>query len=340
MLDENYIVERSKALVWAQLKDYGVGELKILDTYLSRINARDPDSSMVTFTKKEYAELMGLDPDIRTSQLKSYTKSLLSNVVTIELPKNGYVQYPLFSEATCYHDDEKGQVLIKIECNEKLKAAFFGIAQDGYIKYQLKKTIALSSQYSMRLYYCLKDRPMGWTVELDELREILGATAPTYKEFKRFNSLVLQKSVKEINDITDVGVSTENVKKGRSVVAIKFHVTAKDVVILDKDEVEKLSIPEQEEVPEAEISDIDDPLGMSISVLPRELTRAQVEVLHNLAVDHIPAYITNRDEMEMWISDYLQEKVLMMKASAKVEKPYNWLYGAVKEDWQPGRKRA
>ena len=89
MLKETYNVEKSKALVWAQFSNYGAGELKILDTYLSRINARDSNSSCVKFTKKEYAELMGLDADVRTSQLKTYTRSLLSNVVTMDLPGKG-----------------------------------------------------------------------------------------------------------------------------------------------------------------------------------------------------------------------------------------------------------
>lgn len=334
MLDESYIVEKSKPLVWAKFKDYGVGELKILDTYLSRINARDPASSMVTFSKKEYAELMGLDPDIRTSQLKGYTSRLLSNVVTIDLPDHGFVQYPLFSEAKCYLDKEVGQVMINIECNEKLKDAFFGIAQNGYIKYQLKNIIALGSQYSMRLYPWLKDRPMGWTVELEELRKMLGATAVSYKNFKDFNKHVLQKAVKEINNVTDLLVSTDNVKKGRSVVAVKFRVTQKETII-EKEDQFALFPPEEEEGP----PDIDDPLALSISALPREFTREQVEVLHNLAIDHMPYEVSSMTEKKMWISDYLQKKVLLMKASGNVEKPYNWLYGAVKDNWQPGRRK-
>lgn len=336
MLDESYIVEKSKPLVWAKFKDYGTGELKILDTYLSRINARDPESSMVTFTKKEYAELMGLDPDIRTTQLKSYTSSLLSNVVTIDLPDHGYVQYPLFSEAKCFKDKATGQIFIKIECNEKLKPAFFDLAQDGYVKYQLKNTIALSSQYSMRLYPRLKDRPMGWTVEVEELRVALGATASTYKEFRRFNALVLKKAVKEINEITDLNVKMETVKKGKFVVAIKFRVAEKELIIQDEDQFSMLPAPDNDS--DREIPAVDDPLNMSISVLPSELTRAQVQSLHSLAADHVPYEVLNIYEKNMWISDYLQEKVLLMEATGNVKKPYQWLYGAVKDDWQPGRK--
>lgn len=329
MLDERNIVEKSKSLVWAQFRDYGVGELKILDTYLSRINARDPDSAVVTFTKREYAELMGIDPDVRTSQLKEYTRGLLSNVVTIEMPNHGYVQYPLFSEARCEYDKDVGQILIHVECNAKLKDAFFGIAQNGYIKYQLKNIIALASQYSIRLYPRLKDRPYGWTVEVDELRKLLGATAKTYEEFKRFNSLVLQKAVKEINEVTDLVVTTENIKKGRSVVAVKFEVGAKESLLLDADQ---MALPMEPEIP-----DIDDPLNMTVSVLPKVITREEAELLHSLANNRVPYTVMSFVEKQMWISDYIQSKVQLMKVQRKTVKEsaqFTWLRRAVEEDWK------
>ena len=39
---------------------FTLGELKILDTYISRINAADDTRRTVIFTKEEYEELMGL----------------------------------------------------------------------------------------------------------------------------------------------------------------------------------------------------------------------------------------------------------------------------------------
>jgi len=342
VLDERYIVEKSKALVWAQFQDYSSGELKILDTYLSRIDPRKPDSSLVTFTKKEYADLMGLDSDIRTEQLKAYTGGLLSNVVTIDLPEKGYVQYPLFSEAKCYLDEKTGQVTIEVDCNHKLKAAFFDIAKNGYVRYQLKNIISLKGQYSVRLYPKLKDRPFGWTVPVVELREMLGATAPSYNEFKEFNKHVLQKSVKEINDITDITVTTENVKKGRSVVAIKFKVEAKKQVLLDKeqaalfveDDEDQIKIDGMLEAEPSPIDDPNDPLSLCASALPADFSREQVELLRQLAIDHLPFTVATIGERELWLFDYLQEKTLLMKASPNVVSPFGWLRQAVAEDWK------
>ena len=341
MLDEKYIVEKSKALVWAQFQDYSSGELKILDTYLSRINPREPDSSLVTFTKKEYADLMGLDADIRTEQLKTYTGGLLSNVVTIDLPDKGYVQYPLFSEAKCYLDEKSGQVTIEVDCNHKLKTAFFDLAKNGYVRYQLKNIISLRSQYSVRLYPKLKDRPFGWTVSVEELRQILGATASSYDVFKDFNKHVLQKAVKEINDITDIDVTTENIRKGRSVVSIKFTVKEKKQILLDKEQADLLAMEEEEQisldgVTDAEPSPIDDPedpLALCASALPADFSREQVELLRNLAVDHLPFTVGSLAEKEMWLFEYLQKKTLLMRAAHNVQSPFGWLRQAVAEDW-------
>ncbi len=349
MLDERYIVEKSKALVWAQFQDYSSGELKILDTYLSRIDARNPDSSLVTFTKKEYAELMGLDSDIRTEQLKAYTGGLLSNVVTIEMPGKGYVQYPLFSEAKCYLDDSSGQVTIEVDCNHKLKPAFFDIARNGYVRYQLKNIISLKSQYSVRLYPKLKDRPFGWTVSVAELREMLGATAASYDVFKDFNKHVLQKAVKEINEITDITVTTENIRKGKSVVSIKFNVAEKLPHVISKEDAELFADAEhvEVEVDENQITfdDVidsafadeggpDDPLAFFASALPSGFTREQVELLRALAFDHMPSDVGYGSAADLWLHNFLDQKTKLMKATPGVMNPFGWMRRAVMEDWK------
>ena len=342
MLDEKYIVEKSKALVWAQFQDYSPGELKILDTYLSRIDPRNPDASLVTFTKKEYAELMGLDSDIRTEQLKTYTGGLLSNVVTIDLPEKGYVQYPLFSEAKCYLDEKSGQVTIEVDCNHKLKTAFFDIARNGYVRYQLKNIISLKSQYSVRLYPKLKDRPFGWTIKVSELRKMLGATAASYDVFKDFNKHVLQKAIKEINEITDISVTTENVRKGRAVESIRFKVTEKANHVLSKEDTELLCNEDMSQMFIDEVltpsyvdpNDPDDPLALIASALPPGFSKEQVEMLRLLALDHLPFTVSTLAERDLWLHDYLYKKTKLLEATPDVYAPFAWLRRAVAEDWQ------
>lgn len=331
MLKDSYNVEKSKALVWAQFTNYGAGELKILDTYLSRINARDSNSSCVKFTKKEYAELMGLDADVRTSQLKTYTRSLLSNVVTMDLPGKGYVQYPLFSEARCEYNEELNQTVIEIDCNPKLKQAFFDLAEDGYVLYKLKNIISLKSQYSMRLYPMLKDRPFGWTVEISELRKKLGATSSTYDEFKRFNDLVLKKAIIEINENTDIFVSIEKIKKGRTIHAIRFNpVTIVSTPAESVDEEDApIVIPEWAD-------DLSDPLSLFAEALPEGLSRDQVQFLRDEAFKKISDEKMPQEDKDLRVYEYLLQKTKKMRAQNKPVHPkayFSWLAGAIEGDW-------
>lgn len=300
----------------------------------------------MTFTKKEFAELMGLDSDIRTEQLKTHTGGLLSNVVTIDLPDKGYVQYPLFSEAKCYLDDKTGQVTIEVDCNQKLKTAFFDIARNGYVRYQLKNIISLKSQYSVRLYPKLKDRPFGWKVSVAELREMLGATAASYDVFKDFNKHVLQKAVKEINEITDIIVTTENIRKGRSVDSIRFTVTEKTHVI-SKEDAELFNDVEEAEIMDVnqmfmdavftpsfvDFDDPNDPLALCASALPSDFTREQVELLRLLALEHMPFSIMTLEEKELWLHDFLYKKTKLLEATPDVQAPFAWMRKAVMEDW-------
>ena len=345
MLDERHLVEKSKSLVWAKFQDYSSGELKILDTYLSRIDARNPDTSLVTFTKKEYADLMGLDSDIRTEQLKAYTSGLLSNVVTIDLPGEGYVQYPLFSEAKCYLNKDSGQVTIEVDCNHKLKPVFFQLAETRYVRYRLKNIISLKGQYSVRLYPKLKDRPFGWTISVKELREMLGATKASYDVFKDFNKHVLQKAVKEINEITDITVTTEYIRKGRSVESIKFNVVEKSQGVISEEEAELIYDAETiEEVDEGQMTlddvidataiDPDDPLAFFADALPSGFSREQVELLRALALEHKPSDVGYGPAADLWLYNYLDQKTKLMKATPNVLNPFGWLRKAVTEDWQ------
>jgi hypothetical protein len=226
-----------------------------------------------------------------------------------------------------------------------------GLKTDGeditvYVRYQLKNIISLRSQYSVRLYPKLKDRPFGWTVSLEELRQILGATASSYDVFKDFNKHVLQKAIKEINEITDIDVTAEKIRKGRAVVSIKFTVKDKKQILLDRDqavhhvaeeeEEEQISLPGVIEVEEnwVESADPDDPLALCAGALPEGFTREQVQLLRNLAIEHLPFTVASMTEKELWLREYLYKKTLLMKASHDVHSPFAWLRQAVAEDWK------
>lgn len=106
---------------------------------------------------------------------------------------------------------------------------------DGYeqffTKYLLAQTASMKSAYSVRLYELLvqwktaKKTPL---LQLDCFREQLGVDDTEYKLMSDFKKRVLNVAVDEINEKTDLKVSYEQVKKGRTITGFKFKVLAKD----------------------------------------------------------------------------------------------------------------
>ena len=232
-LKDGNLIEKSKRLVWAQFDSYTAGELRLLETYLSRINPRDPDSGTVQFTLAEYAALMGL-PDLRAEQVKPYLKHFVSSSVSIPVdPSNRkrtqFAVFPLFCEGTCLYDEDLRQYCISISCNPKLQDVFFNLAESRYIRYRLRYTKDMKIQYSIRLYGMLRDwLPKGaYTVPIERLREDLGANEKSYSQFRRFREWVIDRAVSEINSISDLKVTYTNIKKGRSVTDICFKIKLK-----------------------------------------------------------------------------------------------------------------
>lgn len=104
-------------------------------------------------------------------------------------------------------------------------------AEDFFTSYLLEQTAGMDSIYSVRLYELLvqwktaKQTPM---FELENFKNQLGIEVNEYKAMCDFKKRVLQVAINEINEKSDIKISYEQVKKGRSIVGFKFKVLTKD----------------------------------------------------------------------------------------------------------------
>lgn len=329
MLNEDHLVSKSRSLLEMKNSGYNVGELKILDTYLSRINPLDPSTSKVAFSKAEYCELMGIDSGkVRAKQLEKYTSHFLGNVVTMPRPdgKKGYVQKVLFTTAEYDAEDE----IITLECNtdDLIFNTFFNIENIGYVKYILKNTIHFSSRYSFKLYMLLKSKlpTHEFQMDLKELKEQLEANANRYESFKFFNSDVLKKAQEEINEKTDTYVEYEKITKRRLTVAVKFKFRLKSVEKGCEGQ-EEFFDPASwdayvDECKTASAPDKNDPMASKYEfwsgACDGEFNTEQIKELSVLAADHIE-FTLNPDERDMMIYDYLRRKYVSL-ANRKITK--------------------
>ena len=100
-----------------------------------------------------------------------------------------------------------------------------------FTKYTLEQTSQLKSLYAVRLYELLiqwREARKTPLFELEIFREQLGLGVDDYKRMSDFKRRVLDSSVKEINDKTDVKVSYTQEKQGTTIVGFKFKVLLKN----------------------------------------------------------------------------------------------------------------
>lgn len=233
-IKENNLIEKSKALVWSRFTNYTAGELRLLEVYLSRINPRDPESATVKFTLKEYRDFLGLKSlDVR--KVEPQIRHFLGNVVSIpkDREKGTFEAHTLFTSAYIDIDPQINAYVISISCNPKLRPVFFDIAEHGYVKYRLKYTSQMKSQYSILLYSIMRDwLNMGGEaheIGLDKLKTQLGISEKekSYEKFKVFRVKVLDTAVDEINKVSDITVRYEKICTLKTVVALKFRIKLK-----------------------------------------------------------------------------------------------------------------
>ena len=279
--DEN-IVEKSRPLLLMKPVPFGLGELKVLDTYLSRINARNDECCTVSFSKEEFEDLMGIER-MRTERLAKYVDSLMGKTVTVPEGK-GWHKYVLFVESRCYQDEKTSQWWIDITCSQKAKKLFFNLESVGYIRYQLKNILPLTSKYSIFLYLYLLDNRFRdeWSVDIKELREdILRCKADYYSDFKYFKREILERAIKEVNNLTDISFSYTVEKKGKKADKIHFVLEKENIVILS--EADKLTRSEQiesEEDKEAQYTD--ERLGFLAGACDYEFCEEEMRILSDL----------------------------------------------------------
>lgn len=225
--EDKLTVQKSLPLFSLWRSELSLAEFKILDIYLSRIDSHKPEKRAIMFEKGELEKILGVKK-INNQDLKTRLKHLMGNV--IEVPddsiKQGFKLVTLFEEATAEQDDY-GLWQVKLECTQKAMKYFFNIEDLGYLRYKLRCITSLTSRYTYIMFiYLEKNRfRKRWDVPLDELKQILACdTEETYKTFKRFNDLILKKVYKEMHEKTECKYTYEPIKKGRTVVGIRFEV--------------------------------------------------------------------------------------------------------------------
>jgi hypothetical protein len=117
-------------------------------------------------------------------------------------------------------------VFINITFHPQLKPFLLQLQRD-FTKVDLRNYKFLRTGTSIRLYHLLKQyfgrRQYNVEVPLDELKEMLGV-ANKYDLYGHFKAAVLEEAQKRLIETTDISFAYQEVKVGKKVAAIVFHI--------------------------------------------------------------------------------------------------------------------
>lgn len=234
--EDKLTVQKSLPLFALWRSELTLAEFKILDTYLSRIDSHKPEKRTVVFEKGELEKLLGVKR-IRTEELDERLKHLGTPIrLDDSTAKNKrFTRISLFEKATAEQDDY-GLWQVELTASQSAMKYFFNIENLGYLRYKLRCITSITSRYTYIMFIYLEANRFrkSWEVPLDELKEILSCDKEeTYKEYKFFNGKILKRVQKEMHEKTECRYSYEPIKKGRSVMAVRFTVETLPKAILE-----------------------------------------------------------------------------------------------------------
>lgn len=237
--EDNLIVQKSLPLFSLWRSSLTLAEFKILDIYLSRIDSHKPDKKTVVFEKGELEKILGVKR-IRTEELDERLVHLGTpiRIDDVTAKNKRFARISLFEKSVAEQDDN-GIWKVELTASQSAMKYFFNVENLRYLRYKLRCITSLTSRYAYIMFIYLERNRIrkSWEVPLDELKQILACDKEeTYKEYKHFNNLILKKVHKELSEKTECRYSYEPVKKGRSVVAVRF--TLKNVSQLAAEDVE------------------------------------------------------------------------------------------------------
>lgn len=114
-----------------------------------------------------------------------------------------------------------------IEFHEKI-LPYIANLKARYTKYELVNIGAFTSTHTIRLYeLCSQYKTVGYReIKLNDLKDWL-QIKDKYSAYADFRKWVLEPSISEINQKSDLNVSVEPIKRGRSIVALNFTIKLK-----------------------------------------------------------------------------------------------------------------
>ena len=214
----NDIIQKSRFILQVQ-------EQKIILYLISKIKPEDMELKEHVFQIKDFCRVCGLDDNNgkNYSNIKQTLKDLRDKSIWITLENNRERTLSWFD----YVEMDKNDGLVTIKISDMMKPYLLHL-KEHYTQYELLYTLAMRSQYSIRIYELLKsyECQQSKIFDIDELKKIL--FAEKYKLFGDFRRKVLDIAMREINELSDISVTYGIIKESQRFAQIEFIIKTKE----------------------------------------------------------------------------------------------------------------
>lgn len=199
-------------------------EMRILALTLGVFNPKNPSKRGFDFTVADFCKSFpDVNPDIAYTQVRNAVLKISKRWVTLVDNEHELTEVALIHKRSYFKKEGR----FYIEFHDEL-IPYISELHDNYTKYKLINIGALGSTHAIRLYeLCSQYRDTGWRqTSVEDIKSWL-SISDKYPLFKDFKKRVLTPSINEINAKSDLLVDVEPIKRGRTIVALKFTIKSK-----------------------------------------------------------------------------------------------------------------
>jgi len=198
-----------------------LNEQRLVLFCIAQIDSRKPIRRIKDIVASDFAEAYGIDTRHAYEALEDATDKLWNREVKTRFGDGRIEKIRWVSMAT-YH---KGTGRVTVNFSPEI-IPLLTLLTKRFTTYELRYISKLTSSYSIRFYEYLKqyaNLKKAITVDLLEFREML-QLGGTYTRFSNLKARVIQPSINQVNEYTDLAVTWLPVREKRAVVALKFKI--------------------------------------------------------------------------------------------------------------------
>lgn len=220
----NYLIEASYKLT--------LNEQRLMLFCIGKLNPLEPVQRQEIIIE-EFASQFGMNKDSAYAQVKQAIDIIYNRSIKVKDP-NQEKEFRWIQEKA--YLDNQGRAFIVFS---NAIMPYLCQLETQFTKYRLKYVQNFDSPYSIRIYELLTQFKSinKRVVNISDLRDMLGISNKfsTWNDFRRF---IIDRSISEINEKSDLRVSYKPIKRGRAFFSIEFYIEVeRQIDFLEKQDI-------------------------------------------------------------------------------------------------------